>query len=95
VGMEAAAQIARAMGVLDQYSADRQRALLRALGLPTRSTDVACELVRARLSLDKKRAGQRQRWILAERVGSAQIRDDVPPEVVEDALRLVTGSARL
>jgi 3-dehydroquinate synthase len=95
IGMEAAAHIARAMRLLDQDSADRQRALLGALSLPTRYADVPIDLVRSRLSHDKKRAGQRQRWILAERVGAAQIRDDVPAEVVEDALRWVTAGAPL
>jgi 3-dehydroquinate synthase len=95
VGMEAAACIASAMRLLDQASADRQRALLGALSLPTRYADVPIELVRSRLTQDKKRAGQRQRWILAERVGAAQIRDDVPADVVEDALRWVTADARL
>jgi 3-dehydroquinate synthase len=90
VGMEAAAHIAGALGMLDRYSCDRQRALLLALNLPTSYADVPCEEVRARLSLDKKRAGQHQRWVLAERVGSAQIRDDVPAAAVEDALRWVT-----
>jgi 3-dehydroquinate synthase len=90
VGMEAAAHIARAMGVLDDQSAGRQTALLRALGLPVAYAEVSRDQVRSRLSLDKKRAGQRQRWILAERVGSARIRDDVPDAAVEDALRWVT-----
>jgi 3-dehydroquinate synthase len=93
VGMQAAAHIARDMGLLDHTSADRQQALLQALGLPTRYAHVSRDEVRARLSQDKKRAGQRQRWILAERVGSGHIRDDVPAEPVEAALRSVVPDA--
>jgi shikimate kinase / 3-dehydroquinate synthase len=93
VGMEAVAHIARGMGLLDQDSADRQRALLEALRLPTRYAHVSRDQVRARLGQDKKRAGQRQRWILAERVGSGHIRDDVPDHLVEAALRSVVPDA--
>jgi 3-dehydroquinate synthetase len=58
--------------------------------LPTSFADVSREEVLARLALDKKRAGTRQRWVLAERVGSARIRDDVPADTVEAALDWVT-----
>ena len=93
VGMEAAANIACSMGVLDRGSADRQHALLVALGLPTCYADVPREHVRSRLSLDKKRAGQRQRWVLADCVGAARVRDDVPAAAVESALAWVTRTA--
>jgi 3-dehydroquinate synthetase len=46
--------------------------------------------VAARLSLDKKRAGARQRWVLAERVGGGRVRDDVPEELARQAIETVT-----
>jgi 3-dehydroquinate synthetase len=43
-----------------------------------------------RLGLDKKRAGSRQRWVLAERIGAGRIRDDVPLDLVRSAVKAVT-----
>ncbi len=86
VGMEAAACIAGAMGMLGAEDASRQRRLLETLGLPTRCAGPSVEDVVARIALDKKRAGGRQRWVLAERVGVARVRDDVPEPVVTAAV---------
>jgi 3-dehydroquinate synthase len=93
VGMEAAAHIAVGLDMLDRSAAERQHALLLSLGLPTRYADVPREDVRARLIRDKKRSGQRQRWVLADRVGAGRIRDDVPADAVETALAWVTRKA--
>jgi 3-dehydroquinate synthetase len=49
------------------------------------------EDVLSRLALDKKRAGSRQRWVLAERVGAGRIRDDVPAEVAREAVTSITS----
>ena len=38
------------------------------------------------LSLDKKVSAKKVRWVLLEDVGRTALRDDVPPEVVEEAL---------
>ncbi len=89
VGMQAAGFIAVHMGMLDARDAGRQTDLLRALGLPLRWSASADEIV-GRLALDKKRAGSRQRWVLAERVGSGRVRDDVPPEMASEAVLSVT-----
>jgi 3-dehydroquinate synthase len=89
VGMQAAAHIGRSMGMLSNDDSERQRTVLKRLGLPTRWSGLAVDDVLARLSLDKKRAGQTQRWVLAERVGSGRIRDDVPEQHAREAVRSV------
>jgi 3-dehydroquinate synthase len=91
VGMEAAAFIASELGMLERGDASRQTALLQALHLPIR-VDASVDEVLARLSVDKKRVGARQRWVLAERVGAARVRDDVPPELVRAAVARVTSA---
>jgi 3-dehydroquinate synthase len=88
IGMEAAAFLGEEMGVLDRALGDRQRAMVRALGLPVRAPGFDEERTLARLQLDKKRAA-RLRWILADRLGHATIREDVPEELVRAAVRLV------
>src|SRR5712691_6342737 len=89
VGMQAAAHIARRLDILAADAASRQTDLLKALGLPLHWS-TAAEDVLGRLSLDKKRAGSRQRWVLAERIGTGRICDDVPADVAREAVEFVT-----
>jgi len=89
VGMRAAAEIAVRLGVLGADAAYRQAQLLNGLGLPAAWPASAAEVV-GRLALDKKRAGSRQRWVLADRVGAGRVHDDVPAEVARQAIELVT-----
>jgi 3-dehydroquinate synthase len=90
VGMQAAASIAQRLGMLRAADAERQAQLLRSLHLPLTWVDVRVDDVLERLSLDKKRVGSRQRWVLAERVGAAVVRADLPPEAVREAVERVT-----
>jgi 3-dehydroquinate synthase len=91
VGMQAACFIAERMGMLESEDVRRQTELLSRLGLPLAWTASTDEIV-GRLSLDKKRAGTRQRWVLAERVGAGRVRDDVPAEIVYEAVSSVTSA---
>ena len=48
------------------------------------------DAVRAAMSVDKKTASGAIRWVLLEGVGRSVTRNDVPSEIVEDALAAVT-----
>ncbi|MEE8373810.1 MAG: 3-dehydroquinate synthase, partial [Dehalococcoidia bacterium] len=87
IGMMGAAAISRRMGLLSQEDAERQQTLLAALGLPIRSSDVAVENVLQAVELDKKVRGRKVRWVLLSGIGQVEVRDDVPYEVVETAIR--------
>jgi 3-dehydroquinate synthetase len=87
--MRAAAEIAVRLQLLPTEAGQRQADLLQALALP-RAWPAATEAVVNRLSLDKKRAGSRQRWILADRVGAGRVHDDVPTEIARQAIAAVT-----
>jgi 3-dehydroquinate synthase len=89
VGMQAAAHIAQRLEMLSADDARRQTELLIGLGLPLRWATPVDDVL-GRLTLDKKRAGSRQRWVLAERIGAGRIRDDVPLEIARDAVEAVT-----
>jgi 3-dehydroquinate synthase len=89
VGMQGAAMIASRMDMLSGADVARQTQVLRTLGLPL-TWRASPEDVLERLGLDKKRAGSRQRWILAERIGAARVRDDVPADIVYEAVSSVT-----
>jgi shikimate kinase / 3-dehydroquinate synthase len=86
VGMEVAAQIAVARGLLLDEHALRQRELLRALHLPLRCPGIAAASLLEKMQRDKKvRAGQ-MRWILPNQIGQADIYDDVPLPLIQDAV---------
>jgi 3-dehydroquinate synthetase len=89
VGMQAAAHIARQLDMLSADDARRQTELLQAMRLPLHSA-TPVEDVMSRLTLDKKRAGTQQRWVLAERIGAGRVRADVPAEVARAAIEAVT-----
>jgi shikimate kinase/3-dehydroquinate synthase len=89
VGMEVAAQIAVARGLLAEEAAQRQHQLLRALYLPVRCPGVAAEAALAAMQRDKKVRAGRMRWILPTRIGHADIYDDVPLSMVQDAIMAV------
>ena len=90
VGMQAAALIAQRVGMLSAEGARRQTQLLTRLKLPLTWRADEQEII-ARLGVDKKRAGSKQRWVLAERVGAGRIRDDVPADIVYEAVSSVTS----
>ena len=82
IGMTAAAEIGRRLGVTPPQLVERQRALLERFGLPTRGPKLDAERVLATIALDKKVVAGTVRWVLLEDVGRAVIRADVPPELV-------------
>jgi 3-dehydroquinate synthase len=89
IGMRSAGHIAVGRGLLDPGGFERQQALLARFDLPTRAPSLPVETVLARVSVDKKRVGARQRWVLAHAVGHAEVHDDVPDALVREAIELV------
>jgi len=83
IGMDLAARVALRMELWGPESVERQRALLQAYGLPT-SVPAGVDLSRLlELTLrDKKVHAGRVRWVLPTAIGSAEVRDDVPEQLV-------------
>jgi 3-dehydroquinate synthase len=89
IGMMCAAEISRGMGLLTEEEIVRQRAVLEQFNLPTSADGLDRERIMAAIALDKKVQANKVRWVLLQGIGSAVVRDDVPPEVVEAALDTV------
>ena len=89
IGMAAAAEIARRMGLIDGELVDRQNALIARFGLPLRAPGVDIEQVLGAMKLDKKVVGKAQRFILLDGPGSTVIRTDVPAELAREAVEMV------
>ncbi|HXY50416.1 MAG TPA: 3-dehydroquinate synthase [Terriglobales bacterium] len=84
-GIVAAAQIAAAVGMLDQTSARRIGEVTLALGRLPR-LEVRSRSVIRRLRSDKKTRNRRVHFVLPTEIGNVEVVDDVPEEV---ALRVV------
>ena len=91
VGMLVAARIAVAHGAGRGRAAGADRArsggARPAGGLPARGPPVEAEAVWEAMGRDKKKQGRRLRWILPRRIGEVEIVEDVPQEMVMEALR--------
>ena len=94
MGMVAVAEMGCALGLIDEALVSRHRRLIERFGLPTQSPPGLgrAEIVEA-MSRDKKVVGGKQRWVLLESVGNPIVRDDVPPEIVSDAIDAVVGAS--
>jgi 3-dehydroquinate synthase len=88
VGMCFAAALSVEMGLLDSRSFDRHVQVLDAVGLPTKATFDAEELMH-KVEIDKKHLGGMQHWVLLESPGKPVVRDDVDESVIRRALEKV------
>lgn len=91
VGMMAEGRMSQRMGLLSAEGLERQRRVLERFGLPTSCPGVDPQALKAGMAVDKKRAGKGLRWVLLADIGRAVVRDDVPDEIVDEALREITG----
>ncbi len=93
MGMVAVAEMGCAMGLIDEAVVMRHRTLLQRFGLPTQSPGgLERSALLEAMSRDKKVVGGRQTWVLLESVGAPVVRNDVPAEVVAEAIDLVVGA---
>ena len=83
--MRAAIRLGRAMGTAPDPIVDRLDLLLDRFGLPKKAT-VDPDEVLSLIGSDKKRSGGRQRWVLPLPEGGVHLTEDVPDELVRQAL---------
>ncbi len=86
IGIMAAGRISERLGLLSPDAVERQQRLLEAYRLPVRAEGIDRSRVEAAMALDKKVSGKSIRWVLLEGIGRPVLRDDVPKEVVEEAI---------
>ncbi|RMF38948.1 MAG: 3-dehydroquinate synthase [Planctomycetota bacterium] len=86
IGMHIAATLACKLGRIDQSLVDRQRSLLRALGLPTSIRDIDPTAMWEAMQHDKKVAHGQLRFILPTRLGHVELVSDVPRSLVLSAI---------
>ena len=87
IGTSFAAHLAERVGSISGEERRRQIDLLKTYGLPTSApTGVDLSDIRAALVVDKKVSAGRTRWILCDGIGRGRLRDDVAPDVSDEAL---------
>jgi len=85
-GMAMAAELSARAGMLASTDAKRISALISRAGLPTRPPQLARERWQELISLDKKSAAGRVRFVLLDAIGSASLRGDVDPRLVDETI---------
>jgi 3-dehydroquinate synthase len=85
VGLVYAAELARRAGRLDDAPADRHRAVLDRLGLPTAYAADAFDELLATMAVDKKARGSTLRFVILNDLASAEILSGPPVELLRAA----------
>ena len=83
VGMCAAAEVARRMGLLHAAAANRIENLLRRVGLPTTLRGVGLQQITKAMAHDKKWAQGAHRWVLPTWIGRVAIVDGISQMLVK------------
>ncbi|HLY67917.1 MAG TPA: 3-dehydroquinate synthase [Chloroflexota bacterium] len=92
IGMSGACLIAVALGKLPAATCQRLQNLLKGLGLPYAARGLAWEKVREAMGLDKKTRAGKINWILPADIGTVEICNQVPDDVVDDVLRTLLNA---
>jgi 3-dehydroquinate synthase len=90
-GMVMAADLSRRMGFIAQADVDRIVVLLKRAGLPTAQPGIAPARLLELMAVDKKTEGGKLRFVLLDRIGAASIRDQLPAELLQQALAASAG----
>ena len=90
IGMEGAARISHALGMVSTEVVARQRRLLERFGLPTSAPGTDPQAILDAIAMDKKIEAASVKWVLLEEIGRATVSQDVPAELVEETVRHLT-----
>ena len=91
IGLVYAAELSRALGRLDDATADRHRAVLSSLRLPVSYRAGAFEELLETMRIDKKARGNRLRFVLLDGLAQPVTVDEPEPAVLAAAYEQVAG----
>jgi 3-dehydroquinate synthase len=90
IGMVFAAELGRLSGALDDETADRHRAVLQALGLPTTYRAAAWPRLLEAMEVDKKTRGDRLRFVVLDALAKPGILEAPDPQLLAAAYAKVS-----
>jgi 3-dehydroquinate synthase len=85
-GIARAARLSVKLGLCSAADAARQEALLRRAGLPVDDPSPDADAMVAAMAHDKKAAGGKVRFVLTEKIGSANLYNEIPWESLKGVL---------
>jgi 3-dehydroquinate synthase len=86
IGMVAAARISREMGFLPQSELERIESLVALAGLPENIPGLDVESIMQAMQHDKKKVGDRIRFVLPRAIGEVFVSDEVDSELAKQVL---------
>ena len=92
MGMLCAAWLSVSLGMLPRKDLDRIKALVQGSGLRMQAQGVDPARLLEAMKRDKKFIHGRNRFVLLEEIGRAQVREDVDPALISQALELLFES---
>jgi len=93
-GMVMAAELSARCGLIGTEVPQRVRALIRRAGLPVEGPDMPPERYLELMSIDKKAAQGKTRFVLLEAIGRSTLRAATNERQIRDALGACTRPAR-
>jgi len=91
LGMTAAAHLAQRLNMIDAVAQSRITRLIESAGLPTGGMKLDVDEVVEAMAYDKKVEAGQIRLILPTKIGAVTIRNDVPMELVKEAVQSLGG----
>jgi 3-dehydroquinate synthase len=91
LGMCAAGFVSHKLKLLDESSLGRIRDILNRTGLPTGGLTLDIDKVQQTMQFDKKVKNGKIRFVLLDGIGNAVVRDDVPTQLVREAIVSLQG----
>jgi 3-dehydroquinate synthase len=89
--MCAAGFVSHKLKLLDESSLGRIRDILNRTGLPTGGLTLDIDKVQQTMQFDKKVKNGKIRFVLLDGIGNAVVRDDVPTQLVREAIVSLQG----
>jgi 3-dehydroquinate synthase len=87
IGMVAASDIARRLGIIDRKTADRIEVLIKKAGLPVFAKGLRSDKIFLSLLHDKKFIRGRNRFVLPASIGKVKVVEDIPDNIVKYAIK--------
>jgi shikimate kinase/3-dehydroquinate synthase len=89
IGMMAAAKLSQRLGSITSDTVQRQQVLLEKFHLPISCSGIAINDVLTAMNWDKKVRNKAIQWVLLERIGKTDVRNDILQDYVLDVLKEV------